>query len=128
MNVSEMMRRDWDDRARRDAFHYIASWKQDWSIESFLASGEKDYATLVSPVLERCGISVNGEVMVELGCGAGRMTSNFGRRLDTWWLSIYQRRCCSGPAKSMRRSKTFYGYAWPERILRVCEAGRRFSV
>jgi len=82
VNVSEMMRRDWDDRARRDAFHYIASWKQDWSIESFLASGEKDYATLVSPVLERCGISANGQVMVELGCGAGRMTPSFARRYE----------------------------------------------
>jgi ubiquinone/menaquinone biosynthesis C-methylase UbiE len=80
VNVTEMMRRDWDERARRDAFHYIASWKQDWNIDSFLASGEKDYATLVSPVLERCGIPASGEVMVELGCGAGRMTPSFGRR------------------------------------------------
>ncbi len=46
MNVNEMMRRDWDDRARRDAFHYIASWKRDWDINSFLASGESDYLTL----------------------------------------------------------------------------------
>ena len=80
MNVREMMRRDWDDRARRDAFHYIASWKQDWDIDSFLASGEEDYETLVSPILERCGVPASGDVMVELGCGAGRMTPNFGRR------------------------------------------------
>jgi SAM-dependent methyltransferase len=80
VNVREMMRRDWDDRARRDAFHYIASWKKDWNIDSFLASGGKDYAALVSPVLKRCGISANGEVMVELGCGAGRMTPSFARR------------------------------------------------
>jgi len=53
VNVKEMMRRDWDARARRDAFHYIASWKQDWDINSFLASGESDYLTLVSPMLER---------------------------------------------------------------------------
>jgi SAM-dependent methyltransferase len=80
VNVTEMMRRDWDDRARRDAFHYIASWKQDWDIDSFLASGEKDYETLVAPMVERCGVSARGEVVVELGCGAGRMTGSFGRR------------------------------------------------
>ena len=80
MSVREMMRRDWDDRARRDAFHYIASWKQEWNIDSFLASGREDYASLVWPILERCGISENGEVMVELGCGAGRMTPSFARR------------------------------------------------
>lgn len=79
MNKTDAMRRDWDDRARRDAFHYIASWKQDWDINSFLASGERDHATLVSPVLERCGVSAHGEVMVELGCGAGRMTPSFAR-------------------------------------------------
>lgn len=80
MNVREMMRRDWDDRAQRNAFHYIASWKQDWDIDSFLASGEDDYETLVSPILERCGVPTNGDVMVELGCGAGRMTRSFGRQ------------------------------------------------
>ncbi len=74
------MRRDWDDRARKNAFHYIASWRKEWDLPSFLASGEEDYAKFVSPVLERCGISATGRVMAELGCGAGRMTPNFARR------------------------------------------------
>src|SRR5258708_39796981 len=72
-----MMRRDWDDRARRNAFHYIASWKQKWDLQSFLASGEKDYAALVAPVLERCGVPAAGGVMIGLGCGAGRVTRSF---------------------------------------------------
>lgn len=80
MNVTEMMRRDWDERARRNAFHYIASWKQEWDVESFLASGESDYTTLVAPVLERCKVPATGEVMIEVGCGAGRMTRSFARR------------------------------------------------
>ena len=80
MNLTEMMRRDWDERARRNAFHYIASWKQKWDVQSFLASGEKDYAALVAPVLQRCGVPTAGEVLIELGCGAGRMTHSFARR------------------------------------------------
>ena len=80
MNLTKRMRRDWDERARRNAFHYIASWKQDWDLETFLASGEKDYDTLVAPMLERCGIPATGEIMAELGCGAGRMTPSFARR------------------------------------------------
>ncbi len=80
MSLTEKMRRDWDDRARRDAFHYIASWQKDWDLDAFLASGVQDYAALVAPVLERCGISASGDVMVELGCGAGRMTPNFASR------------------------------------------------
>lgn len=79
VTVTEMMRKDWDERARRNAFHYIASWKQKWDLQGFLASGEKDYAALVAPVLKRCGVPVVGEVMIELGCGAGRMTRSFAR-------------------------------------------------
>ena len=79
MNTREMMRRDWDDRAKRNAFHYIASWKEGWDVKSFLASGESDYATLVAPVLERCNVPATGKVMVELGCGTGRMTRSFAR-------------------------------------------------
>jgi ubiquinone/menaquinone biosynthesis C-methylase UbiE len=76
------MRRDWDERARKNAFHYIASWRKDWDLPSFLKSGEEDYAKFVAPVLERCKISTTGRVMAELGCGAGRMTPNFAQRYE----------------------------------------------
>jgi SAM-dependent methyltransferase len=77
---TNLMRRDWDDRARKNAFYYIASWRKEWDLASFLASGEEDYDKIVSPALERCRIPTTGRVMVELGCGAGRMTPNFARR------------------------------------------------
>src|SRR5260370_34035247 len=73
------MRRDWDDRARKNAFHYIASWREEWDLASFLASGEEDYIKFVPAVLQRCAIPTTGRVMVELGCGAGRMTQSFAR-------------------------------------------------
>jgi len=82
MNKAEAMRRDWDDRARKNAFHYIASWRKEWDLDSFLASGEDDYLRFVDPVLKRCGIPTTGKVMAELGCGAGRMTPSFARRYD----------------------------------------------
>jgi ubiquinone/menaquinone biosynthesis C-methylase UbiE len=74
------MRRDWDERARKNAFYYIASWRENWDLPSFLASGEEDYAKFVAPVLERCKIASTGKVMAELGCGAGRMTPSFAKR------------------------------------------------
>jgi len=76
------MRRDWDQRARKNAFHYIASWRQDWDLESFLASGEEDFQKLVAPVLARCGVSATGGRIIELGCGAGRMTGSFAQRFE----------------------------------------------
>src|SRR5258706_772862 len=76
------MRRDWDERARKNAFHYIASWRKDWDLESFLTSGEEDFQRLVVPMLTRCGLPVAGERMLQVGCGAGRMTHHFPRRFS----------------------------------------------
>src|SRR2546427_2839791 len=73
---------DWDARARKNAFHYIASWRKEWDLESFLASGEEDFERLVVPVLARCGLPAGGRCMLELGCGAGRMTASFARRFE----------------------------------------------
>ena len=76
------MSRDWDARARKNAFHYIASWQKEWDLESFLASGEIDFERLVVPVLARCGLPTTGKRMLELGCGAGRMTASFAKRFE----------------------------------------------
>ncbi len=80
MSFSQSMRRDWDERARKDPFHYIASWRKDWDVESFLASGEEDYQRFVAPVLSRFNFSPQGKAMLELGCGAGRMSRSFAGR------------------------------------------------
>jgi SAM-dependent methyltransferase len=74
------MRRDWDDRARKNAYHYIASWRREWDRESFLSSGEEDFERLVAPILSRYGLPTTTGAVLELGCGAGRMTHSFARR------------------------------------------------
>lgn len=80
MKATNSMRRDWDERARQDAFHYIASWKDNWNEETFFASGESDYQRLVEPILSRLVVDPGRTSMAELGCGAGRMTRAFARR------------------------------------------------
>ena len=80
MNRADSMRQEWDARARKDAFYYIASWRKDWDLSDFLESGEKDYERLVLPTLNRVGFSPAGKAMLELGCGAGRMTHAFAAR------------------------------------------------
>src|SRR6266852_4564185 len=82
LRVTKIMSRDWDARARKNAFHYIASWQKEWDLESFLASGEIDFERLVVPVLARCGLPTAGKCMLELGCGAGRMTASFAKRFE----------------------------------------------
>lgn len=82
MDKTEYMRRDWDARAAKDAFFYIATWRKNWDVSDFFKSGEEDYQRLVEPVLERFEFAPRGKRALELGCGAGRMTSAFVRRFD----------------------------------------------
>jgi len=77
------MRRDWDERARRNAFLYIASWRKDWDEKSFFESGEQDYLRLVHPILQKLQFDPASKCMVELGCGAGRMTRSFAQRFQS---------------------------------------------
>lgn len=78
--VAKSIRQDWDERARKNAFFYIASWRSDWNLESFFQSGEADYSRLVEPALNRLGFEPERKTMVEIGCGAGRMTRSFAQR------------------------------------------------
>ena len=77
MKAIESMRRDWNERARNNAFLYIASWRDDWTEESFFASGEADVKRIVHPIFEKLSINPADSSMAELGCGAGRMTRSF---------------------------------------------------
>lgn len=77
MSLADLMRQDWDARAQKDAFFYIASWRKGWSNADFLKSGEDDYQRLVASFFSRQGFEPAGATMIELGCGAGRMTHSF---------------------------------------------------
>ena len=81
MGLAESMREDWDARARKDAFFYVASWRKEWDVDDFLKSGEEDYQRLVVPFLSRYGFSPEGKTMLELGCGAGRHDSQLRNAL-----------------------------------------------
>jgi ubiquinone/menaquinone biosynthesis C-methylase UbiE len=80
---ADTMRDDWNERARQDAFLYIASWRKDWDEASFFASGEEDYLKLVAPVLLRMQFDPSDKSIAELGCGAGRMTRSFAQHFHS---------------------------------------------
>ena len=74
------MREDWDARAREDAFRYIASSQEEWRVEEFLVSGEESVQEAILDDLEIICQSREPKQMrvLEIGCGAGRMTRAFG--------------------------------------------------
>jgi ubiquinone/menaquinone biosynthesis C-methylase UbiE len=100
------MRRDRDTCARKNAFHYIASWRKDWDLESFIASGEDDFERLVIPILARRSLPAAGKNMLELGCGAGRMTTSFAKHFeDVYAFDLSHEMLARSSADAQRREK-----------------------
>ena len=70
------MRSDWDERARDNAYHYIASGREDWDDEEFYASGRESVREILTDDADRVfrGRDPRSIRALEIGCGAGRMT------------------------------------------------------
>lgn len=65
------MERDWDRRAKEDAFYYIATGKQiAANKKSFFASGEEGAREIIADVDP---LLLGRESVLEIGCGAGRL-------------------------------------------------------
>src|SRR5260370_17350508 len=77
----ERMRRDWDERARENARHYVGTGKSEWTDEAFFASGETTLAQEILTDLENICQGMPHEKMrvLEIGCGAGRITRALAR-------------------------------------------------
>jgi SAM-dependent methyltransferase len=73
------MRRFWDERAREDAFFFVDD-RLDYrhpDLDSFWRGGEE----ALDGLLGACGVSLAGDDdVVEVGCGAGRMTRAIAAR------------------------------------------------
>ncbi len=74
--LAEKMRRDWDERARLNPRHFIADGRDDWTEREFFDSGEQTVAQyILNDMVNICQGRSPGEMRVlELGCGAGRVT------------------------------------------------------
>jgi SAM-dependent methyltransferase len=75
----ERMRRDWEERARQNARHYVVTGQDRWSDEEFYRSGE---VTLEEEILNDLTNICQGKNpremrVLEIGCGAGRVTRAF---------------------------------------------------
>ena len=76
------LRNAWDQRARENARHFIATGQTDWSDEEFYASGETAVAHFILSDLENIcqGRDPASMRVLEIGCGAGRVTRALARR------------------------------------------------
>jgi SAM-dependent methyltransferase len=73
------MERFWDERAREDAYFFVDNRVayRNADVERFWAGGEEALTT----ILDTLGVQINAEdVVVEVGCGVGRLTRALARR------------------------------------------------
>ena len=73
------MRNDWDRRARENARHYVLTGQQSWSDDEFYQAGE---VTMQEDILNDLDNICQGKdpkemSVLEIGCGAGRVTRAF---------------------------------------------------
>jgi SAM-dependent methyltransferase len=79
------MKKEWDERARENAMHYVVSHRLDWDEEAFFRSGRVNTEELILSELDliRGDRDPKEMAVLEIGCGVGRMTRHlaevFGR-------------------------------------------------
>ncbi len=72
----ENMRKAWDERARENARHYVATGQAEWTDDDFFASGERQVSQdILTDMTNICqGKDPKQMRVLEIGCGAGRVT------------------------------------------------------
>jgi SAM-dependent methyltransferase len=77
----EKMRNDWDERARENARHYVATGQGAWTDEEFFQSGEQNLREQILTDLQNIcqGKDPRDMKVLEIGCGAGRITRALAR-------------------------------------------------
>jgi SAM-dependent methyltransferase len=74
--VVAKMRQDWDERARENARHYVATARTDWTDEEYFESGRQNvYHEILTDMGNVCqGKDPKQMSVLEIGCGSGRIT------------------------------------------------------
>lgn len=74
--ILEKMRLEWDERAKENARHYVATAQKEWTDEAYFDSGRlcvfHEILTDLGNVCQRK--SAKEMTVLEIGCGSGRMT------------------------------------------------------
>jgi ubiquinone/menaquinone biosynthesis C-methylase UbiE len=76
------MQRDWDLRARVDAFYFVDATRPSWDPAAFYERGRLLVEAIVEPVLRRLGTVRPGGRVLEIGCGLGRLFEGLAAHFD----------------------------------------------
>lgn len=80
------MERDWDARAKEDAFYYINTSQSGWGDNEFFREGEQEAYSLTVDFLQEKGFDPSkGKSMLDIGCGVGRLERGFSKMFNEVW-------------------------------------------
>src|SRR5580704_2674875 len=98
----DRMRRDWDRRAQENARHYVATGQKEWTDEEFFAAGEQEVQDHIFNDLGNICQGRDPKTMkiLEIGCGAGRVT----RALARFFGEVYAVDISRNMVRQARRS------------------------
>jgi SAM-dependent methyltransferase len=79
-SASDRMKQTWNNLARRDSMHFIATDEARWEVETFFRIGRQRLQFL----LDRMGVTSSDcrGKLLDLGCGIGRFTFAFAELFD----------------------------------------------
>jgi ubiquinone/menaquinone biosynthesis C-methylase UbiE len=74
--IAQKMRREWDERARENARHYVATAQTEWNDEEYFESGRENVRReILTDMGNVCqGRDPKSMKVLEIGCGSGRIT------------------------------------------------------
>jgi ubiquinone/menaquinone biosynthesis C-methylase UbiE len=74
------MKEDWNKRAKEDALFYVSSFRKDWDDNLFYQWGEIQTQRVIDDFLKTFNVDPSELVILEIGCGAGRMSRALASR------------------------------------------------
>ena len=88
-NELASMRDDWNRRASQDAWYAIDTMTQHGDMASFYSRSAELVPVLCDPVIELLGIQAENEIVLEIGCGIGRLFPGMSQRFrEVWGIDI----------------------------------------
>lgn len=83
LEMQARMAKDWNERASEDALWYVVNYKAkgELTVAELIEAGEVEMANSLDPFLAQLGLHpLDGLICLEIGCGAGRLTSGLAKR------------------------------------------------
>jgi len=75
--ISQKMKKDWSDRAKENAYHWVDSSKKDWDKSEYYKGGVSEVEEYVLPIFKKGAIKIDALSKMralDIGCGTGRLS------------------------------------------------------